>query len=308
MNALDPVLAEIAAVAASGPDALEGDPMDARARLAAAIASTPDVESRDATTPAVDRTISHDEIEVSIRVTAAKDRTPELIVVFLHGGGYVLGSAELADDISQRLARELSAVVIAVDYRLAPEHPFPAALEDAIAALRWIDANRTGFAAADTPVVLVGESAGGNIAAAASLEAGIDLAAQVLVVAGPNFQAIRDASDVDGSMFSVASVTRIVDHAFAGDWDTAGAYPASAAASPCLGDAPPTLMALAGCDPTAPVGRAFARQLEAAGVEVDVLDFDDMFHPFLGFAHISPGAAKAFSQICDRTRALLHTS
>src|SRR5437868_5187641 len=107
MTDLDPVLAQIATAVAAGPGAFDGTPDEARGRLAAAITGAPDEASKAAAGTPVNRAITHDGLEVGIRVTPPKYGTPGVIVVFLHGGGYVLGSAELSDDISQRLVVEL---------------------------------------------------------------------------------------------------------------------------------------------------------------------------------------------------------
>lgn len=301
MSDLDPVLAGVAAGAMSGPGAFAGSPEEARARIAEAITKNRDPlnEQRvDRISVECAEDAGH---EVPVRISWPKTAEDHPVVVFVHGGGYALLSAELCDDISTRLSEELDAIVVAVDYRLAPENPFPSAIEDVAAAVRWACREAVRLGGSPDRVILMGESAGANIAASVSvLVAGeVALAQQVLVVPSPDMAAGLQVTDVAGSMLRTADMAMIRQYYFGDDMALASAFPASAMASTELHRSPPTVIALAGFDPTAPVGAAFARRLEEAGVPVKVLRFPTMFHPFLGFAHVSPGAAEAFSQICD---------
>lgn len=305
MTALDPIFAAIAADATTGPGPFEGSVPDARRRLTEAITAHTDTGIRElvgSTSPAVAYAGGQ---QVPVRITAPRDAPAQRVVVFVHPGGYALGSAELADDTCRRLSLQLDAVVIAVDYRLAPEHPFDAILQDVVTALRWTRRHRDELAFPESPIVLVGESSGANLAAAASQIAPEGIAVQVLVVPGPDLEAMAELTDVPGAMLTVADLSRILELTFSCDRATAWQFPASAARGEHLENSPPTVVALAGYDPTVTIGRSYADALSASGTTVTLLEFDAVFHAFLGFAHISPAAADAFSAVSAATLTLL---
>lgn len=131
---------------------------------------------------------AHEGAYVPVRVYRPCGASPTLAtVVFFHGGGFVLGSVELMDDIARKLCRDLNAVVVSVDYRLAPEHPFPAAHDDALTATLWAICNVAALGGDAAQVAVAGESAGGNLAASTALmlrDRGVHLTAQLLVVPG----------------------------------------------------------------------------------------------------------------------------
>lgn len=300
MTELDPVLAAIAAGAAAGPGTFAGSPDEARARLAKAITDHRDPLNEQRVDRITVEQATHSGHVVPVRISWPKTASRHPVVVFVHGGGFALLSAELCDDITTRLCEELDAVVVAVDYRLAPEHPFPAAIDDVVAAVHWAYREASRLGGSPDRVVLMGESAGANIAASVSVLVAdeVPLAQQVLVVPSPDLAAGSQVADIEGSMLRVTDMVTIRQYYLGGDMALGAAFPASAMASSELHRSPPTVIALAGFDPTAPVGAAFSRRLEELGVRVTLLTFPTMFHPFLGFAHVSPGAAEAFSAIC----------
>src|SRR5438132_13433119 len=106
--------------------------------------------------------------EIPVRVYAPEGRAPLPVLVYLHGGGWVIGNLETHDGICRHLANAAGAVVVSVDYRLAPEHPFPASGEDAYAATRWVAANAAALGGHPTRIAVGGDSPGGNLAAVAS--------------------------------------------------------------------------------------------------------------------------------------------
>lgn len=196
-------------------------------------------------------------------------------VVWFHGGGWVIGDLEGFDWVSRSLANAAGARLASVDYRLAPEHPFPAAVQDADAAVRW--ASELG------PVVIGGDSAGGNLAAVAARharDAGLDVRAQILVYPA------TDASMAGGS-YRERDLPLLTAAEMQACWD---AYRGEAAAddpdvSPLhAGDVAgvaPALVAVAGHDVLRDDGVHYAEALRAAGVEVQLDVYEDMAHGFL---------------------------
>lgn len=207
-------------------------------------------------------------------------------IVWLHGGGWLMGDLEGFDRVCRSLANAAGHAVVSVDYRLAPECPFPAAVEDAAAALRWArdrGAGQGGWSAEH--VVVGGDSAGGNLAAVAALRARGDglaaVRAQLLV-----YPALDDAMEsgayrefAAGPMLSAAEMERCWalyrGEAEPGHPDLAPLRGAD------LAGAPPAFVAVAGIDPLRDDGLRYAEALRAAGVQAEVEVFEDMTHGFL---------------------------
>ena len=226
------------------------------------------------------------------------------VVVWLHGGGWVLGDLDTADPICRRLANELSAVVVSVDYRLAPEDPHPAALDDTMTALRWA-ADRWP----DAPLVVGGDSAGGGLAAGAALrardEGGPRLAAQVLAY---------PALDPSQGM---PSVTENAEGPFLTAADMASFYaayvPGEAAADPLvavlgadLRGLPPAVVATAESDPLRDEGDRYAELLAAAGVPTTHLPGPGLVHGYLALGTVAAAAATRRDEVFRAVADLLH--
>lgn len=236
---------------------------------------------------------------------------PLLTIVFFHGGGFVLGSVELMDDIARKLCRDVDAVVVSVDYRLAPEHPFPAAHDDALAATLWAMQNVAALGGDPSRVAVAGESAGGNLAASTALrlrDLGKRLAAQLLIV--PGVDMARDTTAIeahrrDFPMLTPADLREITRLAMGKNLALAASFPPSPLRAGDFSGLPPTVIAVAGHDPLRDEGIAYARVLEAAGVSVQLLCYEDMFHPFFGFFEASASARRANDEICRTFAACL---
>ncbi|MBB5390083.1 MULTISPECIES: alpha/beta hydrolase [unclassified Herbaspirillum] len=310
---LDPQLAEIVRkVAEVGiPPPFSGTPEQARGRLRQAIEraragktlpevlSTEDVVASDE--------VNGQLIEVPVRVyrpLAFQGRIPT--VVFFHGGGFVLGSVELMDDIVRKLCRDTGAVVVSADYRLAPEHPFPAAHDDALAATRWALKNVETLGGDPLRVAVAGESAGANLATSAAIlvsrESPRSLVAQLLVV--PGIDMARDVSEIEARGIDYPMLKpndlRDISRLYMGENMTQSTeFPPSPLRATALESSPPALIAVAGHDPLRPEGLAYADKLAQNGVPVKVLDFDSMFHLFFGMFEASAGARLANDQICQ---------
>ncbi|MEU8759142.1 alpha/beta hydrolase [Streptomyces sp. NPDC048659] len=213
------------------------------------------------------------------------------VVVFAHGGGWVLCDLDTHDRLCRALAARTGATVVSVDYRRAPEHRFPAAEDDVYAVLTWAAARRPG-----RPLVLAGDSSGGNLAAAVALRArdlgGPPLAGQLLVYPALDHRlAGASAETYAEGFFHTREHMRWYWEQYAGPGgDPAAASPALA---PDLTGLPPALLVLADCDVLRDEGLAYARRLSAAGVPVRVQLHTGMFHGFLGGLGLLPEADDA---------------
>lgn len=214
------------------------------------------------------------------------------LLVFFHGGGFVMGDLETHDPLCRRLARRAGMRILSVDYRLGPEHPAPAAYEDGHAAV--LSVARTLGA----PFLLGGDSAGANLSAwtarrlageGAPMPAGL-----VLVYPNVSFGHDSHSRRAFGSGYLLSSE----DLAFFGrHFLQGGADPSLLEAD--LRGLPPSLVVTAGFDPLHDEGAALVEALAAAGVAVDQLDFPELVHGFANLAHLSAGAAAAVEAIAD---------
>jgi acetyl esterase len=241
--------------------------------------------------------------ELRARVYRPDADGPLPTVAFFHGGGWVIGDLETHDNQARNICRDSGAVVVSVDYRLAPEDPFPAAAEDAVAAARWIAGQLDRFGGGERFGV-AGDSAGGNLAAVAAQQLtadGTPVTAQFLI-----YPAVDSAGDyvsrvenAKGYFLEQPTMDWFYDH-YAGDW----ADPADPRLSPLraadLGGLPPAVVVTAEYDPLRDEGEAYGNALRAAGVPADVRRFDGMIHGFFDMAGISPAAASAVEESCAR--------
>jgi acetyl esterase len=233
-------------------------------------------------------------------------------LVWIHGGGWCVGDLDGFDRVCRSLCNASSAVVVSIDYRLAPEHPYPAAVEDADLAVAWATghgARQLGFDPAR--VAIGGDSAGGNLAAVAALHAPGALRAQLLV-----YPALDPAMD-SPSYREFEDFALLTRGAMAFCWRTYlgsldGAGEADADASPLraeeLSGAPPAYVAVAGHDVLRDEGIAYARALEAAGVAVTLREFPDMTHGFLRWGGVVDRTRELLDELGANARAALRAS
>ncbi len=206
------------------------------------------------------------------------------VVIWFHGGGWVVGSLDSHDPVCRALANRTPCVVVAVDYRLAPEAPFPAALDDSWAATQWVAAEALKLGADASRIVVAGDSAGGNLAAAVALrarDAGLELALQVLVYP------VTD-SDLDSESYTrLATGLNLTRAKMAWYWAQylGGAEGSSPEASPLrapdLAGVAPALVQTAEHDPLLSEGEAYAARLAEAGVPVTLTRYDGVIHGFI---------------------------
>ncbi|MER5704325.1 alpha/beta hydrolase [Micromonospora sp. NPDC002296] len=243
------------------------------------------------------------DLPIRVHRPAGPGRLPTLIYFF--GGGWTLGSVDTADGICRRLANAAGCQVVTVGYRLAPEHPFPAAVHDCHAAVRRLAGHADEFGVDPDRLAVGGDSAGGNLAAAVTLlardEGGPALAAQLLVYPNTD-QRRRDepAGEQDPLLFNRHSVAWYRGH-YLPDPATAEDPLASPLLAEDLTGLPPALVVTAEYDPLRDEGERYASRLREAGVPVELARYDGMIHGFFAM----PGAFDAGRRAQDRAAAFL---
>jgi len=240
--------------------------------------------------------------EIAARRYAPED--PAGTILWVHGGGWVICDLESHDAMCRLLAVESGCRVIAIDYRRAPEDPFPAPLEDSWDALRWVAATY-----GEQPVIIGGDSAGGNVAAVLALRArdrgGPPLAMQVLVYPVTDHDMSRPSYALHGSgpdtFLTSAEMTWFWDHYLA---DTAARDnpEVSPLRAPDLSRLPPAIVLTAEYDPLRDDGLAFLERLQAAGVPVSHHHYDDMIHAFFSLVNLLERGNEAVAQVGREVR------
>jgi acetyl esterase/lipase len=227
-------------------------------------------------------------------------------LVFLHGGGFVIGNLDSHDVVCRKLAHEGEMIVISVDYRLAPEHKFPAAPEDAVAATKWVAANARQLGVDAARIIVGGDSAGGNLAAVTAIAlrgSGVKLAGQLLIYPSTDFRMNHPShSEPETSLLLTHSVIKwFIDH-YMGDGDR-NDWRASPARAELAG-LPPAYVLVAGGDPLRDEGNEYAERLKTAGVAVTYRFFPGQFHGFFTMGKLLNQANIAASEISVWLKAL----
>ena len=232
--------------------------------------------------------------------------------MYFHGGGFVMGDLDTHDGSCRQHAVGTGAVVVSVDYRLAPEHPYPAAIEDAWAATLWVAEHGREIGVDATRMAVAGDSAGGTIAAViaqrARDQAGPPITFQLLWYPStlwdqslPSFTENADALILDTK--AVAAFSRW----YAGEVDLSDPPPGMAPGrAKNLADLPPAYIAVAGHDPLRDDGIRYGELLAAAGVPVEVHNAETLVHGYVGYAGVVPAATAALDRGLAALRATLH--
>jgi acetyl esterase len=300
--------AQLARMAAAGSPPLQEQSVAEARRLHAAGAAVLG-GAPVAVAAAADRTIPGPAGDLRVRVYTPHGEPPFPIVVWFHGGGWVVGTLDTYDTVCRALAAAVPAVVVAVDYRLAPEHRFPAAVEDAYAATLWASRNAAGLGGSQQRLAVAGDSAGGNLAAVVALGArdrgGPAIGFQLLVY--PITDAAMDTASyhdkADGYHLTAAGMRWYWRHYLGG---ADGAAPdASPLRAAFFGDLPPALVITVEHDPLRDEGEAYAARLRAAGVPAAVSRYPGMVHGFFRWRAVTPAADAAIQEAAAALRRAL---
>lgn len=249
-----------------------------------------------------DRTIPGPEGEIAVRIYRATQIRPKGIVVNFHGGGWVSGAITNDDFFCKLLARESGYVVVSVDYRLAPEHPFPAAIDDANAAVSWAAGKASELGVDSGGVVVSGCSSGANLAAACAVrardEGGPAIDGQILLYPAldatcksPSFEA-----NAEGYLLSARTMRWFWTQYLQGDENRDNPYASPLEAD--LAGIPRALIFSAGYDPLRDDAKAYADKLAESGVEVEYHCYDGLIHGFFRLIPTAPWVDQTIERCC----------
>ena len=247
--------------------------------------------------------------EVPLRVLVPLER-PAGVIVYFHGGGWVVGSIDETDTVGRKLAERTSCSVVLVEYRLAPEHRYPVAVDDSWAALEWAGGRLAELARPGAPLFVAGDSAGGNLAAVTALRArdrgGPPIAGQILIYP------VTDADFERSSYTDPANQLLLTTEAMAWFWDHYVPDPArrsepdaSPLRAPDLSGLPPAVVLTAEYDVLRDEGEAYAERLREAGVAVELKRHEGQTHGFFTLLML-PGSESGFQQVVKAVRATIY--
>ena len=245
---------------------------------------------------------------VPIRVYTPSGDGPFPVLVFFHGGGWVICDLDTHDALCRSLANAASCVVVSVDYRLAPEHKYPAALEDAYAAVEWVAGNAGRISGDPARIAVAGDSAGGTLSAAVSLMArdrsGPRLAFQLLIYPATDLSSFETGSHrdfADGYMLTSADVVYFRDHFLRSEEDRRDPL-VSPLLAPDLSGLPPALAITGEFDPLRDEGEAYANRLKEAGVRARYTRYAGMIHGFVSLEGMVDRARDAIDEAAAALR------
>jgi acetyl esterase len=250
-----------------------------------------------------DRAIPGPGGDIPIRIYTPEGTAPFPVVVYFHGGGFVIGNRDTHDGVCRELANAAGTVVVSVDYRLAPEHPFPAAPDDCFAATRWVYEHAAEFGADPERLAVAGDSAGGNLAAVVPLMArdagGPPVRAQILLYPVIDCSLTHPSIEENGEgyLLTAADMRWFISH-----YQPVVDDPK---ASPLKGDLaglPPALVITGEYDPLRDEGEAYAEALRQAGVPVVLSRYDGQIHGFIQLKSLIDAAAKAMDECAGALR------
>ncbi len=256
-----------------------------------------------------DRKISgHDGYQIPIRIYTPTGKGPFPLLVYFHGGGWVLGDIESHDGTSRELANKAGCIVVSVDYRLAPEHKFPAAPEDCYSATKWVALNAAAFGGDPARIAVGGDSAGGNLAAAVAQMAADrgapGLVHQLLIypVTNYSFDTPSYRDNGEGYLLTRDSMQWFWKHYLASDEDGKNPY-ASPMQARELRRVAPAFVITAEFDPLRDEGEAYAARLKDAGVPVELKRYNGAIHGFFNFGHIMDQGKEVMADAVTRLKA-----
>lgn len=307
---VDPHIAPLLELLASVPPMSEGSPEQAREAFRQLTVAARQPEHLVEVGSVSDVTIPGPAGDLAARVYRPEQAGPVPTVVLFHGGGWVIGDLDTHDNMARSICRDCAAVVVSVDYRLAPEAPFPAAVEDALAATRWA-ADRLDELGGSDRLAVAGDSAGGNLSAVVAQQlrdsGGPALAGQLLIypavdVTGEYASRLENG---EGYFLDLATMAWFMNH-YAADPSVHEDPRVSPLRHHDLSGLPPAVVVTAEFDPLRDEGETYARELAAAGVSVEVRRFDGMIHGFFDMGTFSPAAQAAIDEACAMFAKVLH--
>ncbi len=305
---LDPQIAAILPLLAGAPPLSSGTPERARSGLRLFTVDLRDASLLDPVLSTEDTTYPTEDGPRPARVYRPDVQGLVPTILFVHGGGFVIGDIDTHDDQARMLCHRVGAVVFSIDYRLAPEHPFPAGHLDTVEALRYVVASVDQLGGDATRIAIAGDSAGGNLSAGAAIAArdeGLPLKAQLLLYPSADFTDSdahpSRADNAEGYFLTADDLLFFRDHYVADPTD----WRASVLHHEDLTGVAPAVVATAEFDPLRDEGEAYASALDKAGTRVIAKRYDGLIHGFFGLGHISAGAKDANLEICDDLKELL---
>ncbi|MGR8949691.1 MAG: alpha/beta hydrolase [Gammaproteobacteria bacterium] len=242
---------------------------------------------------------------LKIRIYIPESSGPSGVCVFFHGGGWAVGDLDTHDHVCRYIAGHGKLVIVSVDYRLAPEHPFPAGLDDCVQAIRWTHANAATLNIVPGLIAVGGDSAGGNLAAACCLalknDTSIKIKHQLLIYPACDFTGNHPSQrdNGEGYLLTSAAMEQFTNWYLPAD-ELRANYLASPQLAPSHADLPPALIITAGYDPLRDEAAHYAKTLEAAGVPTEYVCYEGMVHGFLRMGAKLDVAIEALDDISRR--------
>ena len=246
--------------------------------------------------------------EIPARTYVPFGKEPFPVLVYFHGGGWVLGDIELSDGLCRTLANTTGCIVVSVGYRLAPEHPFPAAVDDAFYATQWAAANASGFGGDPLRLAVSGDSAGGNLAAVVAQIARDrgKPAIQFQLLIYPATDAACDtpsySENAEGYFLTKAAMQWFWNHYLPKDVDRCHPH-VSPLRADNFADLPPALVITAEFDPLRDEGELYAQRMQAAGTPVQLIRYNGMIHGFFAMGGLIDQGRMAVQQAAAALRA-----
>jgi acetyl esterase len=271
-------------------------------RLAEIVAPTPEIDMHSVE----DAIIPGPATGIQVR-TYRPTADPAPTVVYFHGGGWMTGSMASHDFLVRRLAHESGLVFVSVDYRLAPEHPFPAGLDDCLAASAWVDEHIHDYGGLADQLSVAGDSSGGNLAAVVARkfrDQGRHLSAQLLLYpvidSGGDYPSRHE--NASGFLLTLDDIVSSAENYLGNRSELLGSADVAPIRAADLSGLAPTVIGVAHHDPLRDEGLAYAEELAAAGVDVFAKDYPGMIHSFASLYAISGGADQALGELLKEFR------
>ena len=246
--------------------------------------------------------------EIPVRIYTPEGQGPFPALVYYHGGGWVIGNLDVVDVPCRQLANRTGCIVISVDYRLAPEHPFPAPAEDAYAAVEWVAENGDSICVDSSRIAVAGDSAGGNLAAVVCLMAkdkeGPKISYQILFypVTEHSYDTISYHENAEGYFLTKDSMVWFWNHYLQ---EESGEHPyASPLRAKDVSGLPPALVVTAEYDPLRDEGEAYAKKLFDAGVGVTLKRYEGLIHGFVWMSGVLPQGLEAIELAAEELQGI----